>query len=313
MKLLIMKEDDIIISEEALKEKKYTKKRFLDRYEPKGLSTFSREVISKGSRDGMKKARAEHRWQNRPPDGFILDSNKKLLPNERTPLIRLIFAKYDEIENTAQIAFDLDKQGIKTKNGKKWTALEIYRLLKNPIYKGIYKSKETEAYVPKYQIVDTKLFDRVQKKLKKRGVRKEMSMERKEAKIDEVFEPYFEKLKTLKIPTERAIEFKPEIDKESLFYPREDEPVLTRMEKIRLRLLIHLEEICRLLEEDEVLDKQSTDNIKQITDELDELFKKKFLKHPEKRKIIQESLEDERKRIKQFAIEKRQFLDDVVR
>jgi len=33
---------------------------------------------------------------------------------------------------------------------------------------------------------------------------------------------------------------------------------------------------------------------------------------PEKRKIIQGSLKDERKKIRQFAIEKRQFLDDVV-
>ena len=300
---------------EALKEKEYTEKKFLDIYVPKGLSTFSREVISKGSREGMKKARAEYRWQNRPPDGFVLDRNKKLLPNERTPLIRSIFAKYDEIENTAQITFDLNKQGIKTKEGKRWTALRIYRLLKNPIYKGIYKSKETEAYVPEYQIVDTKLFDRVQKKLKKRGIQKKMSVERKEAMVDEVFDSYFERLKTLKIPTERVMEFKPEpeIDKESLFYPREDEPKLTRMEKIRLRVLIHLEEICKIMDEEkEILDKKAMDDIKETTKNLDKLFNEIISVHPEKRKIIEESLEGEKERLRQFAIEKREFLNEVV-
>ncbi|GAH10383.1 unnamed protein product, partial [marine sediment metagenome] len=145
-------------SKEIIEEKEYTEKRFLERYVPRGLSTFSREVISKGVREGMRRVRAGYRWQGgTPPDGFDLDRDKKLLPNERTLLVRSIFAKYDEIEDTAQIAFDLNKQGIKTKDGKKWNVLKVYRILTNPIYKGIYKSKETEAYVHGYQIVDTKL------------------------------------------------------------------------------------------------------------------------------------------------------------
>ena len=301
------------VSDEALKEKKYTEKRFLEEYIPRGLSTFSREVISKGVREGMHKGRLEYKWFGKPPDGYNLDKNNKLLKNDRVLLIELIFKKYDVIKNTAQIAFDLNKSGINSSKGKKWTATQVYRILTNPIYKGLYKVKDMEAYVPDYKIISSKLFDRVNKKLGKQK-QSTISKERKEDTIDKIFNPYLERLKQLERPSDRIAEFKPPIDKESLFYPRENEPVLTRIEKVRLRLLIHLEEICKLLEEDKVLDKKSVNNLRQITDRLDKLFKKRMISgSPEKRGIVQESLKEERERIRQFAIEKRQFLDEVVR
>ena len=159
------------------------------------------------------------------------------------------------------------------------------------------------------------LFDRVQKKLKKRGIQKKMSMERKEAKVDEVFGPYFESLKKLKVSTERVLEFKPElkIDRESLFYPRDDEPELSRMEKIRLRVLTHLEEICKILgNETGILDEKEADDLRVTTEKLDKLFREMVSVHPDKRKIIETSLEEERERLKEFAVERREFLDDVV-
>lgn len=301
-----------------IEEKEYTEKRFLEKYAPKGISTLSREVISKHTRDGMKRARAECKWQGgHPPDGFNLDDKKKLLQNERALLIKSMFLKYNEMENTPQIAFDLNKQGIKTRNDKNWTALKIYRILTNPIYKGTYKSKETEIYVSDYQIVSTELFDRVQKKLKKRGPHKKMPKERKEDGINRMFNDYFKALERIESPTERAIEFKPEleIDKESIFFPREDESVLTKTEKIRLRVLIHLEEICKILEtmkEIEILDRKSAENIQTATNKLNKMFKETILAHPEKRQIIEGSIEKEKERITTLAIERRQFLDEVV-
>lgn len=206
-------------------------------YYPAGLSLSSREVISFGVRQGMKRLRRELRWQNKsPPDGYDIDNHGYLVPNRRANLIIYIFEKYKEIKNINEIAFILNKNGIKTSRGKEWSGTKIYRILTNPIYKGVYKSKEIEAYIPEYQIVSNELWDGVNEILKQRKKPKPMSKERKKEIIDKVFGQYFEYLRNMEKRTEET----------------EEERVANEQEEIdgtilKFRLLVTLKELYLLM------------------------------------------------------------------
>lgn len=222
--------------------------RLIKKYYPEGLSLSSREVISLGVRQGMRRLRREHRWQNKsPPDGYDIDNHGYLVPNRRANLIIYIFEKYKEIKNINEVAFILNKKGIKTSRGKRWNGTQIYRVLTNPIYKGVYRSKEVEAYIPEYQIISNELWEDVNKILKQKKKPKPMSNERKKEIIDKVFGQYFEYLRN-------AEEEKKEVEE----IEEEGRIIVTKQEEIgeialKFRLLVTLKESYLLMNKYNVL------------------------------------------------------------
>lgn len=54
------------------------------------------------------------------------------------------------------------------------------------------------------------------------------------------------------------------------------------------------------------------DDIKETTKNLDKSFKEIFSTHPDKRKIIEGSLEEEKEMLKRLTIENREVLNNVV-
>ncbi len=159
---------------------------------------LERELIKERSRMGMHALAKQHKWPNKnPPLGYDKAEDGKLKPNTvGASLVNRIFGMYLEHRSMPQIAFILNKEGVKTRPGKNWTARAVKNILDNEIYIGNYSVAGVNDYVEEYRIVDDDLFDEIHKlREKSKRIRKEMPKERKEATIDKIFNEYLEYLR----------------------------------------------------------------------------------------------------------------------
>ena len=89
---------------------------------------------------GRKAARGE--WlSGRPPFGYDLDKpTKTLIPNADAALVPVIFGKYlAEQVGAKALALWLNETGRRTATGKLWSAQQVLRLLRNPVYVGMIR------------------------------------------------------------------------------------------------------------------------------------------------------------------------------
>ncbi len=161
---------------------------------------LERELISERAKMGMAAMAMHHKWPNRlPPLGYDKGADGRLKINEEEAnLVRKIFEMYLELKSMPQIAFELNKLGIKTKRGKEWTTTAVKRILDNKIYIGIYEVAGVRDYVEEYKIIDDELFNKV-KEVRERykRIRREMPKDRKMGTIEKIFSEYFEYLKEM--------------------------------------------------------------------------------------------------------------------
>ena len=159
---------------------------------------LERDMIKERTRMGMKALARQHKWPNRlPPLGYDKCDNGYLKINPKeAKLVREIFSKYVKIESMPQLAYKLNKKGLKTKRGKKWTAATIKTILCNEIYLGQYKVADVEAYIKEYKIISKKMFDKVREKRSRHGQNvNPMPKDRKVATVERVFNEYLAFLK----------------------------------------------------------------------------------------------------------------------
>ena len=105
-------------------------------------------------------------------DSKVFDSmgrpvkKKKLVIDELTaPTVKKIFELYANGEKISSIINYLNKHGKKTKTGKNFNKNNLHRILTNRKYIGIYEYNgfKTENAIP--QLIDNKIFDKVQERL----------------------------------------------------------------------------------------------------------------------------------------------------
>lgn len=147
---------------------------------------------------GMKALAKQEKWPNRIlPHGYKKARNGrlKISPHE-AELVRKIFRKYVKLRSMPDIAFELNKKGIKTKRGNKWTKVSVKRILDNELYVGYYEVADVKKYVKEYKIISPKLFNEA-KTLRNRYRQdvKPMPKNRKEAVVDRIFDEYLTYLK----------------------------------------------------------------------------------------------------------------------
>lgn len=102
------------------------------------------------------------------PDGP--KTRKKLVPDEtQAPVVQAIFSRYSSGEPVTAILTDLNRRRVKTSRGKTWDKNGIYRVLRNPLYIGVYVSRGqvlNDHYCP--PLVGRTVFERVQHMLDSR-------------------------------------------------------------------------------------------------------------------------------------------------
>jgi site-specific DNA recombinase len=147
---------------------------------------------------GMKALAKQEKWPNRiVPFGYKKARNGRLkIDLQEAEIVRWIFKRYTGLKSMPDIAFSLNKKGIKTKRDNKWTKLSVKRILDNQLYTGLYEVSDVKKYVKDYKIISKRLYNKA-KSLRNRYRQdvKPMPKNRKEAVVDQIFDEYMTYLK----------------------------------------------------------------------------------------------------------------------
>jgi len=147
---------------------------------------------------GMIALAKQEKWPNRiVPFGYKKARNDRLkIDPLEAKIVQKIFKKYLAMKSMPDIAFSLNRAGIKTKRGNNWTKLSVKRILDNELYTGQYEVSEIKKYVKDYRIISPKLFNKA-KALRNRYRQdvKPMPKNRKEAVVNRMFDDYMIYLK----------------------------------------------------------------------------------------------------------------------
>lgn len=165
------------------------------------VAELERELIGERARMGLHALAKLHKWPNpHPPIGYKrLNDGRLGVRKKEAKLVRRIFAMYLREKSMSQVAFILNKEGILTKNGKKWTAIAVRDVLTDEIYIGMYNVAGIRDYVEEYRILKDNIFiatneTRLRYKIKG-ALKPAVPTDRKSATIEKMFGKYFNLLK----------------------------------------------------------------------------------------------------------------------
>jgi site-specific DNA recombinase len=168
------------------------------------VAELERELIGERARLGLFGLARLHKWPNdHPPIGYIRLSDGRLqVKEDEAKLVRRIFEMYLREKSMPQVAFQLNREGILTKKGKKWNAAAVRDALTGGIYIGIYNVAGIRDYVEEYRILEDSLFIMVNEtrlRYRKAGAKRpRIPRDRKSTKIEKMFGMYFDLLKEAK-------------------------------------------------------------------------------------------------------------------
>jgi len=155
-------------------------------------SELERDLIKERAKMGMYALAMKHKWPNPyPPLGYEKMGDGRLKINEEeAELVRRIFKMYIELKSMPDVAFQLNKEGTKTKRGNRWSASSVKKVLDDELYIGEYKVAGVEDHVEEYKIIEDELFKQAKELRHRFQSDRKMPEERKEATIDRVFDEY---------------------------------------------------------------------------------------------------------------------------
>jgi site-specific DNA recombinase len=164
------------------------------------VAELERELIGERARLGLYALAKEHKWPNpHPPIGYERSSDGKLkVKEDEAQFVRRIFEMYLQEKSMPQVAFQLNRDGILTKKGKKWNAATVRDVLTDGIYIGVYNVAGIRDHVEEYRILEDGLFimvNNIRIRYGRKGDRRPpMPRDRKKAKIEKVFGKFFDLL-----------------------------------------------------------------------------------------------------------------------
>jgi len=160
-------------------------------------SELERDLIKERAKMGMYALAMKHKWPNRqPPLGYDIGEDRRLKINEDAEVVRKIFEMYLKFKSMARVAFELNKEGVKTKLGNKWVTRTVKKVLDNELYIGEYKVAGVEDHVEECRIVEDDVFNEAAK-MRKACMRehKPVPKDMKDMTIDRVFNEYLQFLR----------------------------------------------------------------------------------------------------------------------
>ena len=131
------------------------------------FAQYEREIIAERVRDKMAASRRKGKWVGGSVAFGYRVEDKKLLPEPvDAEIVRRIFRRFTEIQSPKQIAFELNRDGLRTKQGKLWATPYIYRVLNNRTYIGEVDYKGEICAGEHDGIIEPYLWERCQEILK---------------------------------------------------------------------------------------------------------------------------------------------------
>lgn len=130
-----------------------------------GIAEYYSKDLSQKVKRGMKQKAMECKCNGgQRPFGYdVIDGC--YTPNEYADVVREIFKRYDNGASFADIAHDLNRQGIRTTKGGEFSGQSVKSILSNKKYCGFYSFDGFEMENGMTRIVDQDIFDSVQEKL----------------------------------------------------------------------------------------------------------------------------------------------------
>ena len=160
------------------------------------VAELERELIGERARLGLHALAREHKWPNpHPPLGYDKNEDGTLVINlSEAKLVRKIFNMYIREKSMAQVAFLLNKEGIRTKRGGKWNARAVRDIITNNLYIGDFCVAGVKEHVEKYRILSDEIFQeaqRIRRRFERKGAKRPlMPLERKGVKIEDMIRRY---------------------------------------------------------------------------------------------------------------------------
>jgi site-specific DNA recombinase len=143
------------------------------------FAQFEREVIGERVRDKIAASKKKGMWMGGvAPLGYEVTDRKLTVIPEEAATVRLIFRRYLELGSVRLLKQDLEQTGIRSKQrvqrdgsrigGQPFSRGALYTLLSNPIYIGEIAHKKARYAGQHAAILDRKIWDEVQKRLRSR-------------------------------------------------------------------------------------------------------------------------------------------------
>lgn len=110
------------------------------------LAQWERENLGERVRLGMEQMVKERKRPGGPPPyGYELADGKLAVHPEEASVVRMMFESYNRGESPRSIAEHANRGGARGKNGARWSAGAVLRLLKNPVYYGALRWNFTDS------------------------------------------------------------------------------------------------------------------------------------------------------------------------
>jgi DNA invertase Pin-like site-specific DNA recombinase len=122
---------------------------------------YVRSQISEAVRRALHEKAQSGRWVGRVPFGYLKDAQGKLIPSDQASVVREVFILYRGGQSPDQIAEQLNECGLRTQNGMAFRYRAVYRMLRNPVYRGSVSISGTEYPDSHTPIVSKKLWNAV--------------------------------------------------------------------------------------------------------------------------------------------------------
>ncbi|QRG66154.1 recombinase family protein [Brevibacillus choshinensis] len=110
------------------------------------LAQWERENLAERVKLGMEQMVKERKRPGGPPPyGYELIDGKLTVHPIEASTVKTMFAEYARGDSPRAIAEHANRQGSRGKNGAKWSASAVLRLLKNPVYYGALRWNHADA------------------------------------------------------------------------------------------------------------------------------------------------------------------------
>ncbi|HOB39252.1 MAG TPA: recombinase family protein [Methanomassiliicoccaceae archaeon] len=127
------------------------------------LAQLESEQIGERTYSGMaQKAESGGMLGLFPPFGYRVKDKELVVVEEEAEVVRDLYRRYCAGETMADLAESLNKHGIRTRKGNRWTLYSVRHILHNPIYAGFRRWDGILVRSKHPSIIDVKLFNDAQ-------------------------------------------------------------------------------------------------------------------------------------------------------
>jgi len=169
------------------------------------VAELEREIIGERARLGLHALARQGKWPNpHPPLGYDKYEDGRLVINRaEAELVKKIFQLYLKYRSMSHVAYLLNKEGTRTKRGKRWNARAVKDVFANRLYIGEYDVAGANIHIEEYRIVDDETFNTAQK-LRARFIsgkseRPPMHPDRKLEQVEKIISKYYETIRKYNI------------------------------------------------------------------------------------------------------------------